>query len=93
MKGSLISDNIILTEELMTFLNKKTRGSNVIIKIDMEKAFDRISWPYLMAIQQAFGFGERWIDWTWKIVSGNFFSILINGEYQGFFFKSTRDIR
>ena len=63
IKGRLITDNILLAEELMSSINKKCRGSNVVIKLDMAKAFDRVSWPYLMAIQRALGFGEKWIDW------------------------------
>lgn len=65
-------------------MNKKTRGSNVVLKLDMAKAYDRLSWPFLMAVMRAFGFGERWIDMTWRLLSGCHLSVLINGESQGF---------
>lgn len=92
VKGRNIADNILLAEELMSMINKKSRGSNVAIKLDMAKAFDRVSWPYLTAILRAFGFGKVWIDLVWRIISNCYFSLIINGELKGFF-KSTRGIR
>ena len=92
VKGRQISDNILLAEELMTSINKKVRGSNAVLKLDMAKAFDRVSWPFLMSILRAFGFGEQWIDRIWRLVSSNHFSLLINGESKGFF-NSSRGLR
>lgn len=42
----------------------------MILKLDMAKAYDRVSWPFLMAIMRAFGFGEMWTDMVWQLVSG-----------------------
>lgn len=92
VKGRLIPDNILLSEELLCSINKKTRGSNIALKLDMAKAFDKVSWPYLCAIFRAFGFSEMWIDLIWRCISNSHFSIIINGEAKGFF-KSTRGIR
>ena len=33
----------------------------------------------MRAILQAFGFSQQWINWTMELVSGAFFSILLNG--------------
>ena len=57
----------------------------------MNKAFDRVSWPYLISILRAFEFCEQWIDQVQRLVSNNYFSILINGESRGFF-KSSRGV-
>ncbi|CAA6673962.1 unnamed protein product [Spirodela intermedia] len=42
VKGCHIHDNIMLVHELTQSFDQDIRGSNVIIKLDMEKAFDRI---------------------------------------------------
>ncbi|XP_027169948.1 uncharacterized protein LOC113769843 [Coffea eugenioides] len=39
-----------------------------------------------------FGFGERFIDMVWRLVSNVWFSVLINGSSYGFF-KSSRGLR
>ena len=42
VQGREISDNILLVQELVTDIDKNTRGHNIINKIDMMKAFDRV---------------------------------------------------
>lgn len=41
--GRIIHDNVLLVQELVHDLNKKTYGSNVVFKLDMAKAYDRLS--------------------------------------------------
>jgi hypothetical protein len=46
-----IQDNTILTHELLhTFKSKRGKGGFVFLKMDMEKAFDRMEWPFILAI-------------------------------------------
>ncbi|WRX29353.1 Reverse transcriptase domain - like 10 [Theobroma cacao] len=40
--GRLISDNILLAQELIGKIDRKSRGGNVTIKLDMMKAYDRL---------------------------------------------------
>lgn len=47
LQGRLISDNLLLTQELIHSLDVKTRGSNIALKIDMQKAYDRLNWKFL----------------------------------------------
>lgn len=47
LKGRLISDNILLMQELTLALDSKTRESNVILKIDMQKAYEKLNWGFL----------------------------------------------
>lgn len=56
MSGRSISENIGLAQEVTHSLKLKSRGGNVIFKLDMSKAFDRVTWKFLLKVLQAFGF-------------------------------------
>lgn len=43
VRGRLISDNILLTQELVHSLDMKTKNDNLVMKLDMLKAYDRLS--------------------------------------------------
>ncbi|XP_027096008.1 uncharacterized protein [Coffea arabica] len=92
VKGRQIADNILLAQELVSDITRSNRGGNVVIKLDMMKAYDRVSWPFLLQVLCCFGFSETWIDMIWHLVSNVWFSILVNGAPQGFF-KSSRGLR
>ncbi|XP_038697968.1 uncharacterized protein LOC119995523 [Tripterygium wilfordii] len=92
VKGGDISDNVLLAQELLAHLNKKVRGNNVLIKLDMAKAYDRVSWPFLTQMFRKLGFSEGWIDLVWNLISNNWFSILFNGNSLGYL-KSGRGLR
>nr|XP_027103110.1 uncharacterized protein LOC113724399 [Coffea arabica] len=86
------SDNILLAQEMISRIGRKVRGSNVVLKLDMAKAYDRVSWMFLLSVMRKFGFGEVWLDMVWRLVSSCHFSVLINGGPVGFF-RSTRGLR
>lgn len=92
VKGRLISDNFLMAQELITGMGNKKRGGNIALKLDMAKAYDRVSWFFLTKVLRAFGFSEVWIDMIWRLISNCWFSVIINGSPQGFF-KSSRGLR
>nr|XP_027071629.1 uncharacterized protein LOC113696407 [Coffea arabica] len=92
VKGRHISDNFLLAQELISGIRRSNRGGNVVLKLDMAKAYDRISWVFLLQVLRRFGFTERWIDMIWRLISNVWFSVLVNGSPCGFF-QSTRGLR
>ncbi|XP_071909715.1 uncharacterized protein [Coffea arabica] len=54
--------NVLMASEMFSAISKKVRGSNVALKLDMSKAYDRVSWIFLLRVLRAFGFSEVWID-------------------------------
>lgn len=54
----MIHDNVLITHELMYYLQSAKNGSNkgFIVKLDMSKVYDRVEWDFLEAILGRIGF-------------------------------------
>lgn len=55
-----ILDNVVLGHELIDY-SQHHKQQGVVIKVDFEKAYDKIHWDYLLEILHSKGFNERWI--------------------------------
>eukprot|EP00253_Pinus_taeda_P027885 PITA_27885 len=78
VEGRQILDGLVVTQEVIHSLKvKKQKG--MMIKLDLSKAYDRLSWNYLGKVLESFGFSRRWIDWIHSLISSPIFSILVNG--------------
>lgn len=64
----------------------------MIVKLDMTKAYDRVSWLFLEKVLRKFGFLERMIDMIRRLLSNNWYLVLINGKFHGFF-QSSRGLK
>ena len=49
------------------------------LKVDLQKAYDRVNWSFLKEVLYWFGFHEKFIMWIMQGVTKVSFSILING--------------
>ncbi|XP_075084826.1 uncharacterized protein LOC107774618 [Nicotiana tabacum] len=91
-KGRSIFENILLTQEIITNIRLRGKPANVMIKLDMAKAYDRVSWKYLLHMLRKMGFPEHFINMVWNLMSNNWYSVLVNGQSSGFF-KSTMGVK
>ena len=57
----------------------------VALNLDLEKAFDKVEWPFLLSIFKHFGFLDKWTQMISQCISTPSFSILINGSPVGLF--------
>ncbi|KAL6570156.1 hypothetical protein OROMI_014670 [Orobanche minor] len=90
IKGRNITDNILTAHEVTHDISQSV--TNTIIKLDMEKAYDRLNWNFIIQVLTKFGFSNVWINFIKACISNCWFSILVNGQSVGFF-KSERGVR
>ena len=62
------------------------------VKLDMNKAYDRIEWGFLEAVMEKLGFAQRLINLIMMCVCTENFSVIVNGQPTGQIFPS-RGIR
>lgn len=79
VQGRSIVENILLVQEIITEIRKRGKHPNIVIKLDMMKAYDRVEWFFLTKVLRRMGFDERIIDMVYRLVGNNWFSILLNG--------------
>ncbi|XP_074314766.1 uncharacterized protein LOC141650159 [Silene latifolia] len=79
--GRLMSDGCFVAHEVQHYINKTKKGTNcyAVLKLDMSKAFDRVSWHFLMAVLRHMGFPSLWRDLLWECISTVSYSVLVNG--------------
>eukprot|EP00253_Pinus_taeda_P004922 PITA_04922 len=65
---------------------------STLLKIDLSKAFDRVSWLYIKMILIHLGFPHPFINWIMACITTPTFSILINGS-ASHYFHSERGLR
>lgn len=63
-----------------------------MVKIDFSKAFDSLSWDFLIAVMRGCGFPERWVNWITAILSTSSSRIVVNG-HQSAYFTHRRGLR
>ena len=91
VKGRHILDSVLIASECIDS-RLKSGVLGVLCKLDVEKAYDHVSWDFLMYMLQRCGFSEKWRKWVRYCVSTINFSILINGSSSDFF-GSSRGLR
>lgn len=87
-----IQDNILVTQELLRGYNKKNGVKRCALKIDLQKAYDRVNWTFLESIQHKFGFHHKIIKLIMTCMTTYAFSICVNGSSYGYF-KGARGLR
>ncbi|GJZ13757.1 hypothetical protein Tco_0548987 [Tanacetum coccineum] len=90
--GRRISDNILLTQELMHNYHLDRGPPRCAFKVDIQKSYDTVDWGFLKSILIGFGFHSRMIGWIIECVTTTLFSLCINGSLHGFF-KGKRGLR
>ena len=83
--GRQIQDCIGIASEVINMLSKKVRGGNMAYKVDIHKAFDIMSWKFLILVLTRFGFHPSFVGWISTILRSAMLSTRINGSLVGVF--------
>ncbi|GKA26637.1 RNA-directed DNA polymerase, eukaryota, reverse transcriptase zinc-binding domain protein [Tanacetum coccineum] len=83
--GRHIHDNILIAQELLKGYKRKNGAKRCALKIDIQKAYDTVSWEFLKEVLIQFGFHPLMIQWIITYVTTSKFFICVNGEALGYF--------
>jgi hypothetical protein len=78
VKKRCIHDNFMLVQGLLKEFNRN-KTSALFIKLDIVKAFDSVSWAYLLEVLERLSFGLKWRDWISLALCTATSRVLLNG--------------
>ena len=78
IKGRMIHDCLAWAFEYI-HLCHKSKNEIIIVKIDFEKAFDKVEYSAILRMLKQLGFGSRWLGWIDNILSSASTSVILNG--------------
>ena len=91
LKGRNILEGPIALMEIIHEL-KRTRGQGVILKLDFEKAYDRVNWEFVREVLLKKGFEAGFVHRIMHLISSGNTSVIVNGE-MGKFFRNRKGLR
>uniref|UniRef100_A0A453F5U5 Uncharacterized protein n=1 Tax=Aegilops tauschii subsp. strangulata TaxID=200361 RepID=A0A453F5U5_AEGTS len=74
-----IHDSFLYVQNTVRSLHMKKTPA-LLLKLDIARAFDNVSWEYLLDLLQALGFSARWRDWITWLLSTSSSSFILNGQ-------------
>ena len=90
MQGRYILDGVVTLHETVHELHRKNL-SGVILKIDFEKAYDKVKWPFLFQVLKMKGFSPEWRALIRNFVQGGSVAIKVNDDV-GHYFQTKKGL-
>lgn len=78
-------DNILFMQEIMKNYHKKGGDLGVLLKVDVQKAYDYFKWSFLMEVLEAMGFPTVVQEWIYECISSVQYSVNMNEFLEGNF--------
>jgi len=82
--GRDISDTVSSIRDIIDIADKENL-EGYLLKIDQEKAFDRVDHTYLIRVLQTFGFGEKFCNWIKIFYTEIYSAVKTNGFISKYF--------
>lgn len=64
---------------LHSFKSKKVKNGFIVLKLDLQKVYDRINWKFIQVVILNLGFSNTFIRWIMACLSSVSFEVLVNG--------------
>ena len=91
MPGRHILEGVLILHETIHELDRK-KMDGVLLKIDFEKAYDKVQWPFLQQVLRMKGFDPKWCKWIEHFVSRGSVGIKVNDDL-GHYFQTQKGLR
>jgi hypothetical protein len=91
IKGRCLHDNFMLVRQVARRINTR-RQKGVLLKLDLSRAFDTMSWSFLFEVLRHMGFGELFLRWIALLLQTANTRVTVNGV-PGRRFVHTRGLR
>jgi hypothetical protein len=91
IKKRFIQDNFMLVQQTTRFLHQQ-KQPRLLLKLDISKAFDSVSWAFLFEVMKKLGFGTIWCDMISGLLATSSTQIMLNGV-PGDFISHKRGLR
>jgi hypothetical protein len=91
IKKRNIMDGVLSLHELLNYTHVK-KHCGIVLKLDFEKAYDKVNWEYLLECHKIRGFNEKWCCWVKQSLVGGTVSVKLNNE-MGPYFQSAKGVR
>ncbi|KAK1692257.1 hypothetical protein QYE76_008954 [Lolium multiflorum] len=91
MPGRHILEGVVVLHETIHELHRK-KMDGVIFKIDFEKAYDKVKWPFLQQVMRMKGFDPKWCHLIKQFVMGGSVGIKVNDDI-GHYFQTMKGLR
>jgi hypothetical protein len=84
MRGRNILEGVVIIHETIHEMHRK-KQNGVILKIDFEKAYDKVKWSFMFQTLKMKGFSSKWISWINSFITGGSVAVNVNDEVGHFF--------
>jgi hypothetical protein len=78
ISGRIIQDNFWTIQASAKPLHVRRRPC-LLMKMDIARAFDSVSWPFLLEILRYMGFPHYWLNWVSVLLASASAKVLLNG--------------
>ncbi|XP_074271092.1 secreted RxLR effector protein 78-like [Silene latifolia] len=85
IQGRDIVGNILICQDLIMLYKRKTCSPRIMLKIDLQKAYDSVEWEFLKRMLECLGFPVSLTNLIMECVSSTSYSLAVNGETFGYF--------
>jgi hypothetical protein len=80
-----IAENILLAQELVFDYHKNQGKPRCTLKVDLVKAYDAVSWGFILHCLHCFGAPTNFVLWVKECITSPSYSISLNGSLVGYF--------
>jgi len=88
--GRYIIEGVVILHETIHELHRKNQDG-VILKLDFEKAYDKLKCPFIQQVLRMKGFSLTWHEWISKVIFRGSVAVKVNDNI-GHYFQTRKGV-